>query len=65
MEGRGCFGANFPNRVLLFDHSAQGEDRMSGEDPRRNLSSGHCWKVARKLGHPMGRRKVQVHGLSG
>lgn len=49
VESRGCFGANFSPRVLLFDHLAQVQDRGPGEDPRCDLPSGHCWKVAREL----------------
>jgi hypothetical protein len=48
VESRCGISANFPHRVVLFDHLAQAEGRVSGEEPWCNLSSGPCWKAARQ-----------------
>lgn len=48
VESRCGISANLPHRVFLFDHLAQAKGRVSGEEPRCNLSPGPCWKAARQ-----------------
>ena len=63
VESRFGIGANFSHRVLLLDHMREVESRVSGVESWRDLSSCHCRKATRQLGHPLAGCEVQVHCL--